>query len=98
MIEGKTKSGFKFSVDERVIKSKQFVLKLAQMNRVGDNPDAVILEDEIEDLLLGEEQKAALSDHLNKKADGYAEVKDFVQEVSEILDFCGERSAEIKNV
>lgn len=97
MIEGKTKSGFKFSVDERAIKSKQFVLKLAQMNRAGDKPEAVILEDEIEDLLLGAEQKAALSEHLNKKAGGYAEVKDYVQEISEILDVCGERSAEVKN-
>lgn len=103
MIEGKTKSGFAFSVDERRLNSKRFAIMLAKLTKYSKSadPDAGMLaneaENEMEEFILGPEQQEALIAHCDKKAGGYASIEDVTDEVSEIIGICNEKSVAVKN-
>lgn len=102
MINGKTKSGFEFSVDERKLNSKRFAMILAKLTKYSQAGGesgmlANAAENEMEEFLLGPEQQEALVAHCDEKAGGYASIEDVTAEVSEIIAACEQKSVAVKN-
>lgn len=79
MIEGKTASGFAFSMEESVIDNMELVDALAEAT--DDNPLAV---SSVCVLLLGKAQRKRLYDHL-RQADGRVPVEQVSKELIEIF-------------
>ncbi|NVF11882.1 hypothetical protein HV819_07805 [Anaerococcus sp. AGMB00486] len=79
MINGKTKSGFKYSIDENVITDFEFIENLENVmeNGVGLSKTLVIL--------LGEKQKKALINYVRDKKTKRVPIKDVMKEVEDIL-------------
>lgn len=91
MIEGKTKSGFSFKVDERVTSDWRLLSNIALAE--GDNlNDRVKGITEIVHLLLGENEKAFM-DHIQKKNDGFIPMEAVNTELAEII----KSAKELKN-
>lgn len=78
MIKGKTKSGFKFKIDETKLNDYRFMKDLSKME---ENPlrFPAVLEK-----LLGEEQEEALLKHLEDE-DGRVDTEKVGDELAEIL-------------
>lgn len=87
-IEGKTESGFAFSVDERVVSDFTFLEMLTDLN--GQNLLA------LPGRLLGEAGKAALIEHC-RDAEGFVPTARITEECMAIINLCGERSRNVKN-
>ena len=79
MINGKTKSGFKYSIDENVIADFEFIENLENVmeNGVGLSKTLVIL--------LGEKQKKALINYVRDKKTKRVPIKNVMKEVEDIL-------------
>lgn len=79
MINGKTKSGFRYSIDENVITDFEFIENLENVmeNGVGLSKTLVIL--------LGEKQKKALINYVRDKKTKRVPIKDVMKEVENIL-------------
>lgn len=107
MIQGKTKSGFKFSVDENKLKSRRFIKLLTKLGKASKNIeekteqeqfDLGILEDDYEVFILGEDQQEALIAFCDKKSkSGYATTEEVQGVLNEILAEVAKASAEAKN-
>lgn len=101
MIEGTTKSGFKYSVDENKFKSKAFqkaIVRLSRAVKSGDTEASLLAEDDYEVFVLGEDQQEALIDHCNKRSEtGYASVQELQAEVNEIVVAVSEKNKAVKN-
>lgn len=83
MIKGKTKSGFKYELDER-IKSDWRVLEAITDT---ESEDASVMMRGIKDLanlLLGD-NKQKLFEHISKKNDGFVPSESVIAELTEIL-------------
>lgn len=91
MFEGKTKSGFKFSVDERAVKSWEFT-EACTMMLSDDSTEQLRGSVQYVNAVLGKE-KAKLIEHIKKKKDGFCETEDIVKEVAEIV----QKVKELKN-
>lgn len=78
MIKGKTKSGFKFKIDETKLNDYRFMKDLSKME---ENPlrFPAVLEK-----LLGEEQEEALLEHLEDE-NGHVDAEKVAEELAEIL-------------
>lgn len=81
MIEGKTSTGFTFSIDEKLLNNMELVDALAE---VDENPVAV---SKMMDLLFGN-QKKQLYDHLRTE-DGRVPVEAVINEIMEIFEASG---------
>lgn len=90
MVKGKTKSGFKFSVDEGVVKSYEFLENLAQTQSGGTGIFQAVTD------LLGQEQKKSLLEHC-KDEKGHAPFESVVAEFDEIVGIVRDKSTEAKN-
>lgn len=88
MIEGKTASGFAFSVDERVVTDFTFLELLTHLD------GQALLQ--LPGRLLGEAGKAALIEHC-RDAEGYVPTARITEECVEIVNLCGERNKAVKN-
>lgn len=88
MIEGKTSSGFKFAVDERVVTDFTFLELLTHL----DGQALIVLPGR----LLGEDGKAALIEHC-RDGEGYVPTARITEECMEIINLCGEKSRDAKN-
>lgn len=88
MIEGKTASGFAFSVDERVVTDFTFLELLTHLDG-----QAILA---LPGRLLGEAGKAALIEHC-RDAEGYVPTARITEECIEIVNLCGERNKAVKN-
>lgn len=79
MIDGKTKSGFRYSIDKNVITDFEFIENLENVmeNGVGLSKTLVIL--------LGEKQKKALINYVRDKKTKRVPIKDVMKEVEDIL-------------
>lgn len=91
MIQGKTKSGFKFSIDERILDDWRVIEAIA-LSESKDASEQVQGARKLVDLILGEE-KQNLFDFLSKKNDGFIPATAMVQSIAEII----EVSKELKN-
>lgn len=84
-MEGITKSGFKFKVDERVLKDWRFTMALAKMENRKTPFDALQGMNEMTELLLGD-QMNAFFDHIKEKNEGFAPFEAVMEELKEILE------------
>lgn len=80
MIEGITKSGFRFQLEEEVLDDYELLEAL----READTKDASAIVDAV-NLLLTEEQRKGLKEHLRKE-NGRVSAMGMLQEVAEILE------------
>lgn len=78
MVEGKTESGFKYSVNPKKLQDVRFLRAYKKMIRDDDATDIV----DIVPMVLGEDQAQALFTHCEK--DGVATIDDVAKEFAEI--------------
>lgn len=83
MVTGKTKTGFEWSVDERVVKDYRYVRALAKLNK-GDNTEKFLAFDQISTLMLGDKVEDLIT-HIENLNDGYAPIDAIGAEVTEII-------------
>lgn len=76
MIEGKTKSGFAFQLDEGLVDDFELVELYAKVDK------NIVHVGELAEKLLGADQKKALMEHLRK--DGRVKTSDFLNALAEI--------------
>lgn len=84
MINGRTASGFDFSIDETKLDSIDLLEAFHDLNK-GDGT-AII---EIERILLGEEQNNRLKNHIRQLNDGRCTVTAYTTELTAILTAMG---------
>ena len=84
MIQGKTKNGFEFKLDENVANDMEFLDLLVKMD---ENP---IYIGRVLEVLLGSEQKAALYDHIRDKKTGRVPIEQASDMLVEMLEDAGE--------
>ncbi len=107
MVQGKTKNGFRFSVDENKLESRRFIKLLTNLGRLSKNRDTLseqeqfnlgILEDDYEIFILGEEQQKALIDFCDEKSEsGYATTEEVQAVLNEIISEVVKQRAKVKN-
>lgn len=83
MINGKTKSGFKYEIDERVINDWR-LLKYIAMSESSDPSEQIRGASNLVSLLLGD-QEQALMEHLSKENDGYVPATAVTEAITEII-------------
>ena len=83
-MEGKTKSGFKFKVDERIFGDWRFTCAVSRTQSSSDL-EKLAGAREMCELLLGEEGHADLMNHVAKANDGFVPADMFMAEVAEIM-------------
>lgn len=84
-MEGKTKSGFKYNIDERALGDWRFILAVEKIQN-GADMDKLAGAVEMVETLLGKEGHRALIDHIQKKSeDGFVSADAIMAEVNEII-------------
>ena len=84
MLNGKTKSGFEFSVDPSVLDNMELLDAVAEIDT---NPLAV---SKVISMVLGAQQRKALYDHLRAE-DGRVPVKAASDAITDIFNACGQQ-------
>ena len=84
MVTGKTKTGFEYSIDERIVKDYRYVRALAKLNK-GDSAEKFIAFDQISTLMLGNKVDDLIT-HVETLHDGYAPIEAIGAEVTEIIE------------
>jgi len=84
MVGGKTKTGFSFEVDEKMLKDWRLTRALVKMQDK-DMTERFKGVDEALTLLLGDKVDD-LMDHLIKKNKGYAPIEKLIAEIKDIMD------------
>ena len=82
-MEGKTKSGFRFSIDERIIDDWRLLSAIA-LSESGDPSDQIRGAKELVSLLLGDKEKDML-DFISKRNDGFVPSSQVTKIISEII-------------
>lgn len=83
MVEGKTRSGYKFKIDERVITTWQFVEACKKMASKDLNEQISGAVDYIDTVL--RDLKPSVIAHLEKKNDGFCSTEDLINETADIV-------------
>lgn len=94
MVSGKTKSGFSFEVNEKIIKSWEFT-KILRSLKSKDEGDQLTGAVDFVGKLLGDQEEALMA-HLADE-DGIVSTEDVINEASEILTIVQEKSSDVKN-
>lgn len=84
-VQGTTKSGFKFDVDKAVVDDMELVDALSELQEGNGLATSKIVK-----MILGEDQKKALYDHLRGES-GRVSTTAVSTEVTEILNSIGEK-------
>lgn len=92
MVTGKTKTGFKFETDERVLEDWRLVLNIEKAEST-DMKVRVKGVAELVHLLLGENEPKLL-EHIAKRNDGFMPVDAIVEELADII----KETKELKNL
>lgn len=85
MIGGKTKTGFSFEVDEKMLNDWRLTRALVKMQDKTNTAERFKGVDEALTLLLGDKVDD-LMDHLVKKNKGYAPIEKLTAEIKDIMD------------
>ena len=84
-MEGKTKSGFNYNIDERALGDWRFILAVSKIQN-GADMDKLQGAVEMVETLLGKEGHNALIEHIQKKSEsGFVSAEDIMAEVNEII-------------
>lgn len=89
MIEGKTKSGFKYTVDDRITNDWRFIRALAMANDKNNGDRALRGVLDVVFLVLGEDGEGRLCNHLADDT-GFVDQSLITREVLEIIQKIGE--------
>lgn len=91
MIQGKTKTGFKFETDERVLDDWRLILNIerAESNNLTEKVKGVA---ELVHLLLGDNE-AKLMEHIAKRNEGFVPTEAIISELASIIS----KTKELKN-
>lgn len=92
MITGKTKSGFEFSYDKRILTDWRFITAISDSQSKDDSKKISGVTNMVE-LLLGADGMESLSAHIASVNDGYVPIEAVMEEIKEILN----NSKETKN-
>lgn len=92
MIAGKTKSGFKFQIDQRALEDWSLINLATKYDACGSNLEKAAIVPEIANLLIGKGGFDKLEKHIRSKNDGYCTISDLQTEIFEIM-----QTKEIKN-
>lgn len=84
MLNGKTKSGFEFQIDERLI-NDQRLLRLIVKSESEDASEKVIATEKLYTFLLGEKGYDDLIEHVMKNNDGFCPADVIGKEFLEIM-------------
>ena len=91
-MKGKTKSGFKFDIDERILDDWAFIKAIAKADD-SENPSAMLAGTvELVSLMFGKNEKA-LMDHIRAHHDGFAPQEAVKDEILDVI----EQSKNLKN-
>ena len=85
MLKGKTKDGFSFRADERILNDWRFV-KLISKTKSNDLEERFIAATGLVDMLLGEKEEERLVDYIAKKNDGFVPQDAIYNAVIDIID------------
>ena len=92
MVEGKTKSGFNYKYDERILNDYGLLEAIGDFDASSQKIEQVTALKRIIDYLLGENREAFL-EHIAKKNDGFRPLDVMQAEILEIIN----SSQQIKN-
>lgn len=92
MIEGKTKSGFKYKIDERCLTDYKIIEFVNQYDEADDMGKIQIVP-KLTDFLLGTKGFEKLEKHIRSKNDGFCSIASLQTELYEIMN----GTKEIKN-
>lgn len=84
MVKGTTKSGFNFTIDERIFGDYRFTDVIAE-SKIADTPeDKMVAFKKVADMMLGN-NKQGLIDHICSRNEGFCPNSEFERELSEIM-------------
>lgn len=83
MIEGKTKTGFKFKIDERIISDLRVFEQITILQN-GNPSEIMAATVTLVELIFGKDKKK-LEEHIAKKNDGYVPIEVVTQELLDVL-------------
>lgn len=95
MIDGKTSTGFNFSVDERIGNNFRFVEAFADM-KSSDEDARLAAMVELPRIVLGRDGASRLMAHV-AEPDGFVPTDKMMKEIVNIIQLVGERNASVKN-
>ena len=84
-MQGITKSGFEYDIDDRILKDWRFTLALTKCQK-GDGLEKLQGAQEMIELMLGKEGAEKFIDNIVAHNDGYADSEVVLNEVKEIFE------------
>lgn len=93
MLNGKTKTGFKFQIEESLLDNMELVDAIAEIE---DDPDPIVVSKMIK-LLFTPEEKAKLYDHIRDKSTGRVPLQKLGDEITNIFYELSKDKDEVKN-
>lgn len=83
-ITGKTKTGYAFEYDERVLTDWEYI-SLLSVTQNGTDMEKIAASTKVVELLVGKDKMPGLIDHVRKTHDGYASVEDIIAEFTDMI-------------
>lgn len=83
-MQGKTKSGFAYKCDDRVLTDWRFTMAVSK-TQSGDGFEKLEGAQKMIQMLLGEDGYEKLMEHIASKNDGYVPAENVMSEVADIL-------------
>lgn len=83
MINGKTQTGFKYEIDERILSDWRLTKALVKTQK-GSDVEKLAGADEMIELLLGDKADDLMK-HLQKKNEGFAPMDKLMAEITDIM-------------
>lgn len=84
-MQGITKSGFEYNIDERILTDWRFISAAAKAES-GINVEKINAAQEMVKLMFGEEQLGRLMDHIASQNDGYIPMETISNITKEIIE------------
>lgn len=84
-ITGKTKSGFEFEYDSRILSDWRYIELLSQI-QTGSDMEKVSATTKAVKLLVGEDKMQSFIDHVANTNEGYAPIEQVVAEFLQMVD------------
>lgn len=84
-MQGITKSGFEYNIDERILTDWRFTTTAAKAES-GTDVEKINAAQKIVELMFGEEQLGRLMDHIASQNDGYIPMQAISNITKEIID------------
>lgn len=91
MIEGITKTGFKYKIDPRALKDWKLIDLVTKYDEANDLVKAKLIPDLV-NILIGAKGFEKLEKHIRSKNEGYCSITDLQTEIFEIM-----QTKELKN-